>query len=86
MKLNILHFILKIKLNEINLNKLFCRKKTKKYILGIILFLIIIGILLFIRRKIKLREYKKDLLLEIKSKGKNKIKKMNNEEKGYELK
>ena len=52
-------------------------------ICGIII--LFIGIVLLIRRKLINRRNKKDLLLKIKSKGKNKIKQMNKEEEGYEL-
>ncbi len=70
----------------INLYKIFYWKKIKRYIIGIIFVVIIVGIILYIRRRIRIKKHKKELLLEIKSKGKNKIKKMNEEEEGYELK
>ena len=70
----------------INLYKFFYWKKIKRYIIGIIFVVIIVGIILYIRRRIRIKKHKKELLLEIKSKGKNKIKKMNEEEEGYELK
>jgi hypothetical protein len=47
--------------------------------------LFFVGVYYLIRKKIAERKHKKDLLLKIKSKGKDKIRKMNDEEQGYEL-
>jgi hypothetical protein len=46
---------------------------------------LVIGILLCVRRIRKYKKYKKDLLL-LHNKDKKKIKKMNKDEEGYELK
>ena len=72
-------------LEGINLNELFHPSHLIRnlMILGIIIIFIVIVCL--IRRKIKNRQNKKDLLLKIKSKGKSKIKNMNKEEEGYEM-
>lgn len=71
-------------IKEIDLFNFFQKRNINKYIIGIFLILFIIAILVYIRRKIIMKKYKKDLLL-IKNKGKNKIKKINKEEEGYEL-
>ena len=73
------------KLEELDVEELFHPSHIKRYLIifGIILF--IIGFFLLIRKKLNEKRLKKDLLLKIKSKGKEKIKKMNSEEEGYEL-
>jgi hypothetical protein len=73
------------KLEEINIKELFHPSQIKRYLIIFGIFLFIIGFILLIKKKLGERKHKKDLLLKIKSKGKEKIKKMNNEEEGYEL-
>ena len=73
------------KLEEIDIEELFHPSHLKRYLMILGLFLLIIGLIYFTRKKLGERQHKKDLLLKIKSKGKEKIKKMNSEEEGYEL-
>ena len=72
-------------LEGINLKELFHPSHLMRNLLILGIILIFIGIVFLIRRKIKNRKIKKDLLLKIKSKGKNKIKQMNKEEEGFEM-
>ena len=72
-------------LEGINLKELFHPSHLMRNLLILGILLIFIGIVFLIRRKIKNRKIKKDLLLKIKSKGKNKIKQMNKEEEGFEM-
>ena len=72
-------------LEGINLDELFHPSHIVRNLMICGIIILFIGIVLLIRRKLINRRNKKDLLLKIKSKGKNKIKQMNKEEEGYEL-
>jgi len=72
-------------LEEVNIDEIFHPSHIKRYLFIFGIFLIFLGIYLFIRKKIRDKKHKKELLLKFKSKGKDKIKKMNDEEEGYEM-
>ena len=72
-------------IDKIDLEKFFRKKGNNKYIYGIIIIIVMFGIIMYVRKKKRDRKYKNDLLIE-KNKGANKIKKMNKEEEGLELK
>ena len=69
------------KINEIDLNKFFKKREFNKYIIGIFIFILIFGLISYIRKVILNRKFKKDLLL-VKNK---KNKKISHEDEGYEL-
>ena len=74
------------KIKKIDLDKFFNRGKKNIYVIALLfLVILVIGILLCVRRIRKYKKYKKDLLL-LHNKDKKKIKKMNKDEEGYELK
>ena len=73
------------KLEELDIKELFNPSHIKRYIIIFGIFLFIIGFFLLVRKKLNEKKVKKELLLKIKSKGKDKIKKMNSEEEGFEL-
>lgn len=72
-------------LEEIDLEELFHPNHIKRNLMILGIVLLIIGCYLLIRKKIEQKKLKKDLLLKIKSRGKDKVKKMNDEEEGHEL-
>ena len=72
-------------IEKINLDKFLGKKRNNIYIIGILIIIVFVGVLMYIRKKRRDRQYKKNLLI-VKNKGKNKIKKMNDEEDGFELK
>ena len=74
------------KLEELDVKELLNPSQIKRYLIILGIFFLIIGLFFLIKKKLGERKHKKDLLLKIKSKGKEKIKKMNSEEEGYELK
>ena len=71
---------------ELDVKELLNPSQIKRYLIILGIFFLIIGLFFLIKKKLGERKHKKDLLLKIKSKGKEKIKKMNSEEEGYELK
>ena len=71
-------------INKIDLNKFRNLTRINLNIIGIIIFLLIVCVIFYIRKKIKNMKLKKDALLD-ENNDKNKIKKMNKEEEGYEL-
>ena len=73
------------KMNKINLKDFRNPNKIGLYIIGAIIILLVIGAIFYIRRKKKQKNDKTDLLI-ANNKGNNKIKNINNEEEGYELK
>ena len=73
------------KLDFIDIDELFHPSHILRYLMVFGGLLFLVGIYYLIRKKIAERKHKKDLLLKIKSKGKDKIRKMNDEEQGYEL-
>ena len=72
-------------LEQIDLEELFHPSHLVRNLVIIGIILLFIGIFFLIRKKLIDRKAKKELLLNMKSRGKEKIKEMNNEEEGYEL-
>ena len=72
-------------LEQIDLEELFHPSHLVRNLVIIGIILLFIGVFFLTRKKLIDRKAKKELLLNMKSRGKEKIKEMNNEEEGYEL-